>query len=249
MRPFRLGVLALFAVSPMAIAQPPPAPVPVLLELFTSEGCSSCPPADAALARLVETQPVPGAQIVPLGFHVDYWNRLGWKDPYSSGAFSFRQEQYAQAMGHDGVYTPQMVVDGTHAFVGNEAEAVAAVAKQARAPHLAILLDLRADSARVTARVDLGAPLPAGARVWVALTEAGISTRVERGENEGRTLHHTAVVRALHELPVGAATKETSFELDGNLHRDRVAVVAFVQDGKTMKVLGAVQRPLEPHRG
>src|SRR5579862_2456501 len=113
-----LGLLVLAAGVPLALAAD--RPVPVIVELFTSEGCSSCPAADRMLARLEQTQPVPGAQVVAIEEHVDYWNQLGWTDPFSSPQFRARQNDYAVAFHASNIYTPQMVVNGSVQFVGSD---------------------------------------------------------------------------------------------------------------------------------
>src|SRR5579863_2302945 len=124
-----VAVIAGFAIVPICRpAESSSAGVPVLLELFTSEGCSSCPPADRLLETLDEKQPVPGADLIVLSEHVDYWDRLGWKDPFSSSQYTARQQDYTNRYNLDGVYTPQLVVDGRYSFVGSdEHEASAAI--------------------------------------------------------------------------------------------------------------------------
>src|SRR5271169_5553818 len=133
--------------------------VPVLLELFTSEGCSSCPPADRLLEILDEKQPVAGADLIVLSEHVDYWNSLGWKDPFSSPQYSARQQDYTNRYNFDGVYTPQLVVDGRYGFVGSDGkEASAAIQKAIRERKIPIAIsNLARNGNQVTARIELPA--------------------------------------------------------------------------------------------
>jgi hypothetical protein len=144
MRKFSLpaGLLVLYAAaSILAGADKGGARVPVLLELFTSEGCSDCPPADRLLGELDQNQPVPGAELIVLSEHVDYWDRLGWRDPFSSPQYTARQQEYASKFSRDGVYTPQLVVDGRFGFVGSDGrEAVSAIQKAIREPKIAIAI-------------------------------------------------------------------------------------------------------------
>src|SRR5262245_53097741 len=134
--------------------------VPVIVELFTSEGCSSCPPADDALIRLASTQPVPGVEIVAMSEHVDYWNSLGWTDPFSSAQFSQRQDEYGRAFGLDGSYTPQMVVDGREQFVGNDVrnavQAISRAAAAAKRPFQLAATKVNADTFRLQVMIEPG---------------------------------------------------------------------------------------------
>ena len=221
--------------------------VPVLVELFTSEGCSSCPPADAALLRLASERIVPGAEVIALEEHVDYWNRLGWTDPFSSRAFSLRQDEYGESFGARQIYTPQMIVDGRTEFVGSDltrAEGAVAEAARSRKAPVRITGVPRALSDDVlTVRIESG-PLTADAgtpELWVAITEDGLTTDVQAGENGGRKLRHGAVVRALQKIgrldPSSAA--EAHVRVGKDWMRERLRVVAFVQERASHRILGA----------
>jgi hypothetical protein len=210
---------------------------PVLVELFTSEGCSSCPPADRLLARLAVDQPVKGALVVPLSLHVDYWNRLGWVDPFSSPAYTERQGAYAAHFGGAGrVYTPQMVVDGRTEFVGSdERTARRAIEAAARGPKAFVRAAPGTnDEVRVTV-----AGAAAGADVFLAVVEDGLLSDVTRGENAGRRLAHVAVVRAL--AVAGRVDARGRFDAETPVPRGPGArrVLAFVQEPATGHVLGA----------
>jgi len=209
--------------------------VPVLVELFTSEGCSSCPPADALLAELSGPRGVPGAEVVPLSLHVDYWNRLGWTDPFSSAAFSERQSSYAKG---GGIYTPQMVVDGGVELVGSDrTRARAAIAAASRAPKVPLEVRVAPSGPSALTAQITAPPLPpggSGADLFVALTEDGLVSDVARGENAGRRLPHAAVVRVLERVARGKAgaplAAERSFRLEDGWRRQAIQVVAFLQE-------------------
>jgi hypothetical protein len=222
----------------------------VLVELFTSEGCSSCPPADALLTKLLREQPIADVEIVPLSLHVDYWDHQGWKDPFASKALTGRQEAYSKIFGADRLYTPQMVVDGRDELNGSDEAGVRRLVQAAAArPHLPLRVDARARGSSVRLSIDLPAA-PADAEpidVLVALTEDDLSSVVRRGENGGRTLSHVAVVRKLDAL--GSLERET-FVADGQMSLDRtwkpskMRAVAWLQGRRTRHVYGAASSPL-----
>lgn len=227
--------------------------VPVLVELFTSEGCSSCPPADAVLAALERVQPIAGARVVPLGLHVDYWDRLGWTDPFSSARASERQRDYASLGG--GSYTPQAVVDGRAQTVGSRRAAVElAITEASRRPHASLSVDLapRAEPAAPYALTLKVGALPPGAasdaQAVVALTENAVRVEVPRGENGGSTLEHTAVARELviaGAVPAQGVTLTVSLKSPAGVAAKDLRVVAFVQERGSRRVLGTTTRDLE----
>lgn len=221
--------------------------VPVVVELFTSEGCSSCPAADAALRELEATQSVPGVEVIALGEHVDYWNRLGWQDPFSAPQFTARQRAYAQVF-KEGNYTPQAVVNGRYEFVGSQRATLAeTVAKAAQQPRATVTL---AAVAPGQLRVSVG-QLPAGtkaARVELVLSETGLASQVGRGENAGRLLHHTAVVRAWRELGTvgadGTFAATAPLQLSPDWKRTNLRAVVLVQETGSRHVVGVASLPL-----
>lgn len=193
---------------------------------------------------LESTQPVPSAEVIALGQHVDYWNRLGWKDPFSSAQFTDRQRAYAAGFG-TGFYTPQAVVNGQVELIGsNHAALAAAIAKAAQGPRAAVQLARTANNLAVTVS-DLPAGTPA-ATVLLAITETGLETQVGRGENAGRLLRHAAVVRALRALgPArGSATFNVPLALRPGWKTENLRAVVLVQDGATRRIVGAASLPL-----
>jgi hypothetical protein len=213
---------------------------PVLIELFTSEGCSSCPSADRQLAFLETQQPVSGADVITLAFHVDYWDRLGWKDAYSSAEFSERQNQYVQRMKLNSSYTPQMVVDGQTEFVGsNGGRATDAIAKAAVQPKAFIDIKLTESNAEIEIA---GVPKHESATVYLAAAEDGIVTDVKNGENGGKKLPHISVVRKL-EVVGQLKSAETVFKSSVKLpigsgwKTENIKYIVFAQEDVSGRVI------------
>ena len=215
---------------------------PLLVELFTSEGCSSCPPADALLRSLDSTQPVPGLQLIVLGEHVDYWDDLGWKDIYSSHAFTVRQQNYADRLHLASPYTPQMVVDGKVEFVGNDRERAKQAFEIARAlPKVMVRISsVKMEDGNLRAHVETDA-LPSKAEVFVALALEQAQSQVLHGENSGHRLEHVSVVRSL--TRVGKIAKGQIFSKDVSLALDAPGqpyrVIIFVQEPNLGNIVGA----------
>jgi hypothetical protein len=213
-----------------------------VVELFTSEGCSSCPPAEAVLGELSAEAEKSGRPIFALAFHVDYWNHLGWSDPFSSAQYSQRQADYSRAFGLDGVYTPQMVVNGKTQFVGSDRKAAdAAIAQGLRRPAAATIqvsMATGADGRDVVRYVVSGGE--AGAVVNVAVVERGLSSKVERGENAGRTLRDTNVVRWFKTETLARDGKgEAALPKADADEKKQMMVAVYLQRRTDMEVLGA----------
>lgn len=228
-----------------------------VVELFTSEGCSSCPPADKVLAGLS------GERVYPLAFHVDYWDSLGWKDRWSSKSASDRQREYARVLKTDSVYTPQMIVNGRTQFVGSRGSTATDAVRTALATPAKVALTISAswvakapaaagsatpasDSLRtlrasVTSTAPSDTALAAGDTILVALVENGLSSRVTAGENSGSSLKHEHVVRVWTTAsPKAGSPTAIELAVPADVHLDRARIVAFAQRAGTLEVLGAV---------
>jgi len=226
---------------------------PVIVELFTSEGCSSCPPADTLLKKLEEEQPIGDAEVIALEEHVDYWNQQGWTDPFSSPDATFRQQQYAATFKGDGPYTPQMIVDGRSEFVGSrERQAREEIEQAARVPRVQISLTPKSPTAKGAEQFSVQVAKLTGdsAEVWLAVTERQLHSNVKAGENAGESLHHAAVVRSLRKIGDAKAGNEISFtgnanvKIDSKWKLENLHVVVFAQEKKSRHIVGAAAMPL-----
>jgi hypothetical protein len=250
-----ISAIAIVSVTAWVLTRAAEAPrhtdgrTPLLVELFTSEGCSSCPPADALLSKL-DRQPSAGAELVVLSEHVDYWNHLGWRDPYSSHFYSERQSIYADRLGLSSIYTPQMVVDGTIEFVGsNSRSANEAFAQALGAPKIAVRLSSITLEQANTLRAHIETEALTDSfgsqegEVYVAVALNHAESQVSRGENDGQRLAHTAVVRTLFKIGTvhlgQGFAQDVQLKLESGIDPHNLRLIAFLQQPHQSRVMGA----------
>jgi hypothetical protein len=246
--------------APQAASAPAAAPnrTPVIVELYTSEGCSSCPPADDYLAQLEQKQPLPTVEIVALEEHVDYFNQEGWIDPFSSKEWTQRQESYDSALRAGGPVTPQMIVDGANQFAGSEINHVGmAILQASRQPRTGVMLSRKPSSTNDAPHFDLtvgklvGVTEKDAPEIWLVISESGLHSAVDKGENAGHDLHHASVVRTIRKIGVAnPAQDSTSFtgdfavEMKPAWKPENLSAVVVVQEKKSRRILGAAAIPI-----
>jgi len=241
-RALGLSLIALLSASGLTRAQSTADRVPVIAELFTSEGCSSCPPADGLLEMLLQEQPIKGVYVIPLSEHVTYWDHQGWKDPFSAQQYTVRQQQYGLRFNIESIYTPQLVVDGARELVGSDKRAIErALADQAKTPKPVLTVTATvADGSLNMAAAGPGLTAEKDADLVFAVTEDHLVIDVPRGENAKRTLKHSGVVRWLKSAgAVGSSPATATVKLAQEWHRENLRIVAFVQSRKDRRVVAA----------
>ena len=213
---------------------------PVVVELYTSQGCSSCPPADAMLGELADDP-----DVLALSFHVDYWDYIGWKDPFALPISSQRQRSYSQFLSRRYVYTPQMVIDGRFDVVGSRRSEILSTVEKAAAETAKLPVDIDLAAGRVT--IPAGRAPAQGATVWLAVFDEKHTTDVKRGENAGRELSYYNVVRELRKLGTWQGSKlEISLDLGDGQQQSQGGCAIIVQEGETGRILGAAEMPFNP---
>lgn len=246
---WRMGAAAQTESSPTLSAREP-----VVVELFTSEGCSSCPPADDFLARLDARQTLGAAEVIALEEHVDYWDQQGWKDPFSSSAWTTRQYQYSSALHSGNPYTPEMVIDGTVGFIGGR-EAMARKeiekASEIKKTRVEIIEVSPVQNRSVAFKISVSELVSLSPKdtpeVILAITESGLHSAVGAGENSGKELHHSPVLRELKVVGTmgknggDAFTGQATRKLDSRWDAQNLRAIAFVQEKKSRRILGAAQ--------
>ncbi len=244
-----LGLFLLILPSRVSAAETAPQSA-VVLELFTSQGCSICPAADKLLSELAQ-QP----SIIPLAYHVDYWNELGWADPFSDPAWSKRQQEYAPSLPSGQFYTPQLVVNGQRECIGSDKGCIEQAIQKAKPSAVSLLVEVGASNEQALT-VDVYVRAAAlksfkskNYQCVAVLTEDGLQTAVKRGENSGRQLVNDGVVRRLGAVKLAKApdSAKVHFELQvkEEWKKEQVHLVVFLQEVRTKEIVAAVKIPLK----
>lgn len=232
-------LLSIFLVGAIFVVQNF-AKTPVLVELFTSQGCPSCPAADKILSDLETTQPIAGAEIIALAWHVDYWDGFGWKDEFASPVFSQRQVVYSRSLNIGGTYTPQMFVDGTTYFVGTKLDkATKAITQATKNSKAEISVSLDKDKAKI---VIPNLPKHDRATVYAAFTQDDLTRKVGRGNNAGKTLAHSSVARDLRAV---ASVEPQMLKFEGEFllqfqpewTKENLNLIVFVQENGSRNII------------
>ena len=251
-------VCSAFASAQAQTSAGEPGRAPVVVELFTSEGCSSCPPADALLQKLAAQQPVAAAEIIALEEHVDYWNHDGWVDPFSSAEWTQRQTVYTTLSKKD-AYTPELVVDGQSQFLGSDEQAAELeIEKAAHGVKTEVSIASGKPEGKGSQHFAVSVGKLAGnkagdvAEVWLAVTEDGLHSSVSLGENAGHVLHHVATLRSLRKIGAADAngasmsfTGDTLVKLNSHWDPANLHVTVFVQEKKSRVILGAASTKIK----
>lgn len=214
---------------------------PVLIELFTSQGCSSCPAADKNLSEIIQKAEKDGKPVFGLSFHVDYWNYIGWKDPYSRREFTDRQQRYSETLGLESIYTPQMIVNGKVEFVGSSktgAEKAIGEAQKQKPMYQISISNVIVSDNQVSLQYSLDKD-PVGEILNLAVVERDVENYVPRGENSGKKLHHDNVVKAFKTIPL---QRQGHLELTiPPVNSAKASMIVFIQD-KQWRVLTSLGR-------
>jgi hypothetical protein len=217
---------------------------PILVELFTAEGCSSCPPAEALLAKYQNEQPFEDAELITLAFHVDYWDYIGWKDKYASPLFTQRQRVYDRKFRTGKIYTPQMIVDGNIEFIGSrEKDALKAFKKAAQTDKASITLAVDGEKISVSVKNLTSEEI---STLYIAVAEDNLNSDIRNGENAGRNLTHLSVVRKLigaGRIPANSAEFKMDYTIQTqpDWNRENLKLVVFVQENQSRSVLAVSQ--------
>lgn len=215
-----------------------------VVELFTSQGCSSCPPADATLQTIATVASKSQLPVHVLSFHVDYWNRLGWNDPYSDAAYSQRQRAYASARKSNRIYTPQMIVNGTTEFLGSDRTKAHQAISQSLGRRVTVGVKIRVQRDQTKHQIKIQYDVSGniqGSVLNLAAVQTPEANSIPRGENSGRKLSHVNVVRAFDTIPLQQQSGTTDLVVPSELDLSDLSLIAYVQHPDTLAVLGAAR--------